>query len=149
MVWFMAAMFVLSMIAMARMQPKAGKPTAAGLEDFSFPSAAERPIQVLAGTRRISGPNVLWYGDLRNSAIKQVQKGLFSSKKTVVGYRYYMGVQLGICHGPDVLLREIKFGDYVAWSGLSSGGPIAIDKLSLFGGDTNGSGGVRNTLSKK
>lgn len=146
MVWFMAAMFVLSMIAMARMQPKAGKPTAAGLEDFSFPSAAERPIQVLAGTRRISGPNVLWYGDLRNSAIKQVQKGLFSSKKTVVGYRYYMGVQLGICHGPDVLLREIKFGDYVAWSGLSSGGPIAIDKLSLFGGDTNGSGGVSGTL---
>lgn len=146
MVWFMAAMFVLSMIAMARMQPKAGKPTAAGLEDFSFPSAAERPIQVLAGTRRISGPNVLWYGDLRNSAIKQVQKGLFSSKKTVVGYRYYMGVQLGICHGPDVLLRELKFGDYVAWSGLSSGGPIAIDKLSLFGGDTNGSGGVSGTL---
>lgn len=80
MVWFMAAMFVLSMIAMARMQPKTEKPTAAGLEDFSFPSAAERPIQVLAGTRRISGPNVLWYGDLRNSAIKQVQKGLFGSK---------------------------------------------------------------------
>ncbi|MDV5387613.1 phage tail protein [Pseudomonas juntendi] len=146
MVWFMAAMFILSMVAMARMQPKAEKPTAAGLEDFSFPSAAERPIQVLAGTRRISGPNVLWYGDLRTSAIKQVQKGLFGSKKTVVGYRYYMGVQLGICHGPDTLLREIRFGDDVAWSGLSSGGPIAIDKPSLFGGDTSGSGGVSGTL---
>lgn len=146
MVWFMAAMFILSMVAMARMQPKAEKPTAAGLEDFSFPSAAERPIQVLAGTRRISGPNVLWYGDLRTSAIKQVQKGLFGSKKTVVGYRYYMGVQLGICHGPDTLLREIRFGDDVAWSGLSSGGPIAIDKPSLFGGDTSGSGGVSGTI---
>ena len=63
MVYFMMAMFVLSMIMVARMQPKTEKPTAAGLEDFSFPSAAERPIQVLAGTRRISGPNVLWYGD--------------------------------------------------------------------------------------
>lgn len=146
MVYFMIALFVLSMVMAARMQPKAKRPTAAGLEDFSFPSAAERPIQVLAGTRRISGPNVLWYGDLRNSAIKQVQKGLFSSKKTVVGYRYFMGVQLGICHGPDVLLREIKFGDDVAWTGLSSGGPIAIDKPSLFGGDTNGSGGVSGTL---
>lgn len=146
MVWFMAAMFVLSMIAMARMQPKMEKPKAAGLEDFSFPSAAERPIQVLAGTRRISGPNVLWYGDLRTSAIKQVQKGLFGSKKTVAGYRYYMGVQLGICHGPDVLLREIKFGDDVAWSGLSSGGPIAINKPALFGGDTSGSGGVSGTI---
>lgn len=146
MVYFMAAMFILSMFVMARMQPKAEKPTAAGLEDFSFPSAAERPVQVLAGTRRISGPNVLWYGDLRNSSIKQVQKGMFGSKKTVVGYRYYMGVQLGICHGPDVMLREIRFGDDVAWSGLSAGGAIAINKPALFGGDENGSGGVSGTL---
>lgn len=146
MVYFMIALFVLSMVMAARMQPKTEKPTAAGLEDFSFPSAAERPIQVLAGTRRISGPNVLWYGDLRNTAIKTVTKGLFSSKKTVTGYRYFMGVQLGICHGPDVQLREIKFGDDVAWSGLSTGGPIQIDKPALFGGDTNGSGGVSGTL---
>jgi hypothetical protein len=146
MVYFMMAMFVLSMIMVARMQPKTEKPTAAGLEDFSFPSAAERPIQVLAGTRRISGPNVLWYGDLRNAAIKTVTKGMFSSKKTVTGYRYYMGVQLGICHGPDVLLREIKFGDDVAWSGLSTGGPIQIDKPALFGGDTNGSGGISGMM---
>lgn len=146
MVYFMIALFVLSMVMAARMQPKTEKPTAAGLEDFSFPSAAERPIQVLAGTRRISGPNVLWYGDLRTSAIKTVTKGMFSSKKTVTGYRYYIGVQLGICHGPDVQLREIKFGDDVAWSGLSTGGPIQIDKPALFGGDTNGSGGVSGIL---
>lgn len=146
MVYFMMAMFVLSMIMVARMQPKTEKPTAAGLEDFSFPSAAERPIQVLAGTRRISGPNVLWYGDLRNAAIKTVTKGMFSSKKVVTGYKYFMGVQLGVCHGPDVLLREIKFGDDIAWSGLSTGGPIQIDKPALFGGDTNGSGGVSGTL---
>jgi len=146
MVYFVIALFVLSMVMAARMQPKTEKPTAAGLEDFSFPSAAERPIQVLAGTRRISGPNVLWYGDLRNTAIKTVTKGMFSSKKTVTGYRYFMGVQLGICHGPDVQLREIKFGDDVAWSGLSMGGPIQIDKPALFGGDTNGSGGVSGTL---
>ncbi|MFJ2711642.1 phage tail protein [Pseudomonas sp. NPDC087346] len=146
MVYFMMAMFVLSMIMVARMQPKTEKPTAAGLEDFSFPSAAERPIQVLAGTRRISGPNVLWYGDLRNTAIKTVTKGMFSSKKTVTGYRYFMGVQLGICHGPDVQLREIKFGDDIAWSGLSTGGPIQINKPALFGGDTNGSGGISGTM---
>lgn len=146
MVYFVIALFVLSMVMAARMQPKTEKPTAAGLEDFSFPSAAERPIQVLAGTRRISGPNVLWYGDLRNTAIKTVTKGMFSSKKTVTGYRYFMGVQLGICHGPDVQLREIKFGDDVAWSGLSTGGAIQIDKPALFGGDTNGSGGISGTM---
>ncbi|AYN11774.1 phage tail protein [Pseudomonas putida] len=146
MIYFVIALFVLSMVMAARMQPKTEKPTAAGLEDFSFPSAAERPIQVLAGTRRISGPNVLWYGDLRNTAIKTVTKGMFSSKKTVTGYRYFMGVQLGICHGPDVQLREIKFGDDVAWSGLSTGGAIQIDKPALFGGDTNGSGGISGTM---
>ncbi|WP_455886914.1 phage tail protein [Pseudomonas rustica] len=146
MVYFMMAMMVLSMYLSIKMQKKPEKPTAAGLEDFSFPSAAERPIQVLAGTRRISGPNVLWYGDLRTTAIKTVTKGMFSSKKTVTGYRYYMGVQLGICHGPDVQLREIKFGDDVAWSGLSAGGPIQIDKPALFGGDTNGSGGISGTM---
>lgn len=146
MVYFMMALMVLSMYLSIKMQKKPEKPTAAGLEDFSFPSAAERPIQVLAGTRRISGPNVLWYGDLRTTAIKTVTKGMFSSKKTVTGYRYYMGVQLGICHGPDVQLREIKFGDDVAWSGLSTGGPIQIDKPALFGGDTNGSGGITGTM---
>lgn len=146
MVYFMMAMMVLSMYLSIKMQKKPEKPTAAGLEDFSFPSAAERPIQVLAGTRRISGPNVLWYGDLRTTAIKTVTKGMFSSKKTVTGYRYYMGVQLGICHGPDAQLREIKFGDDVAWSGLSTGGPIQIDKPALFGGDTNGSGGISGTM---
>ncbi|MFK3941924.1 phage tail protein [Pseudomonas monteilii] len=146
MVYFMMAMMVLSMYLSIKMQKKPEKPTAAGLEDFSFPSAAERPIQVLAGTRRISGPNVLWYGDLRTTAIKTVTKGMFSSKKTVTGYRYYMGVQLGICHGPDVQLREIKFGDDVAWSGLSTGGAIHIDKPALFGGDTNGSGGISGTM---
>lgn len=146
MVYFMMAMMVLSMYLSIKMQKKPEKPTAAGLEDFSFPSAAERPIQVLAGTRRISGPNVLWYGDLRTTAIKTVTKGMFSSKKTVTGYRYFMGIQLGICHGPDVQLREIRFGDDVAWSGLSTGGPIHIDKPALFGGDTNGSGGISGTM---
>lgn len=131
---------------MSRMQPKMKKPEAAGIEDFNFPSAAERPIQLLTGTRRISGPNVLWYGDLHNQAIKQVTKTMFSSKKTVIGYRYFMGIQLGICHGPDVILREVKFGDEVAWSGLSTGGAINIDKPSLFGGDGNGNGGVSGTL---
>lgn len=146
MVYFMMAMMVLSVYLSIKMQKKPEKPTAAGIEDFSFPTAAERPIPVFVGTRRISGPNVLWYGDLLTRAIKTVTKSMFSSKKTVTGYRYYMGVQLGICHGPDVQLREIKFGDDVAWSGLSTGGPIQIDKPALFGGDTNGSGGISGTM---
>lgn len=146
MIWMMAVMFLLSLVMMATMKTKVPSPSAAGLEDFIFPSAAERPVQILAGTRRLSGPNVVWYGDLRSSKIVKKVKGLFSTTKTTVGYRYYMGVQLGICHGQDVILKEVKFGDQVAWSGESVGGAIKIDKPSLFGGDEDGTGGVSGTL---
>nr|EPB94441.1 hypothetical protein L321_18897 [Pseudomonas plecoglossicida NB2011] len=57
-----------------------------------------------------------------------------------------MGVQLGICHGPDVILRGVKIGDKMAWTGTSTGGAISIDKPTLFGGDENGSGGISGTL---
>ncbi|WP_054889832.1 hypothetical protein, partial [Pseudomonas sp. NBRC 111129] len=63
-------MLLLLIVSVALIKTKLVKPKAAGVEDFSFPTAAERPIQVLAGTRRISGPNVLWYGDLKTSPIK-------------------------------------------------------------------------------
>ncbi|WP_372029918.1 phage tail protein [Pseudomonas kurunegalensis] len=146
MIWLMAVTFLLQIVLMATMKTKTPSPSAAGLEDFSFPSAAERPVQILAGTRRLSGPNVLWYGDLRTSKIVKKVKGLFSTTKTTVGYRYHMGIQLGVCHGPDVVLREVKFGDHVAWSGESTGGAISINKPSLFGGDEDGTGGVSGTL---
>ncbi len=146
MIWMMAVMFLLSLVMIATMKTKVPSPSAAGLEEFIFPSAAERPIQILAGTRRLSGPNVVWYGDLRTSRIIKKVKGLFSTTKTTVGYRYHMGVQLGICHGEDVILREVKFGDQVAWNGESSGGAIQINKPTLFGGDEDGTGGVSGTL---
>ena len=144
--WTIAIALLLLIASVALIKTKLSKPKAAGIEDFSFPTAAERPIQVLAGTRRISGPNVLWYGDLKTSPIKKVTKTGFSSKKTTIGYRYHMGVQLGICHGPDVILRGIKVGDKLAWAGTSTGGAISIDKPTLFGGDENGSGGISGTL---
>lgn len=146
MIWLMAVTFLLSFVMMATMKTKVPSPSAAGIEDFSFPSAAERPVQILAGTRRLSGPNVIWYGDLRTSKIVKKVKGLFSTTKTTVGYRYRMGIQLGICHGQDVVLREVKFGDHVAWSGESTGGAISINKPSLFGGDEDGTGGVSGIL---
>ncbi|WP_243055347.1 phage tail protein [Pseudomonas sp. BP01] len=144
--WLMAVTLLLAIISMVVFKPKVPSPSAAGLEDFSFPSAAERPVQILAGTRRLSGPNVVWYGDLGTSKIVKKVKGLFSTTKTTTGYRYRMGIQLGICHGPDVVLREVKFGDHVAWSGESTGGAIQINKPSLFGGDEDGTGGVSGTL---
>jgi len=118
----------------------------AGLEDFTFPTAAERPIQVLYGTRKLGGANVLWYGDLRSKEITKKVKSGFSSKKMTIGYKYFMGVQLGICHGPDVTLKEVWFDDDKAWSGRVSSGSFTINKPDLFGGEESG-GGVQGTVS--
>lgn len=142
----MAAMFVISLIMAVVMAPKPQNQRPAGLEDFELPSAAERPIQVLAGTRRISGPNVLWYGDLRTSRIRKKMKSLFGSKKTTIGHRYYLGMQLGVCHGPNVILKQMDFGKDMVWKGEMTSGTASVNKPNLWGGDEDG-GGVSGWFS--
>ncbi|MCK2116538.1 phage tail protein [Pseudomonas juntendi] len=145
----LAAYFVIMLIMMVvamRMAKTPDNAKAAGIEDFSFPTAAERPVQVLYGTRKLGGSNVLWYGDLSTRAIKQKVKTGFSSKKVTVGYKYYMGVQLGICHGPDVTLKQIWFDDDVAWQGEVQNGSFEINKPELFGGEEK-NGGVSGKVS--
>lgn len=154
--WFYAITFVASLIYMITKKPKVQDAEASGMEDFSFPTAAERPIPAVFGTCLVKGGNVLWYGDLSNRPIIEKTKQLFKTVKQTIGHKYFMGVQMGICHGPDAILREIKFGDDVAWSGISHGdqdydplrqsetGKIQIDKPVLFGGDESG-GGVSGT----
>jgi predicted phage tail protein len=47
-------------------KPKTQAPKAAGLEDFTLPTATEgRPIPVVFGTVLLRGPNVVWAGALR------------------------------------------------------------------------------------
>lgn len=63
-----------------------------------------------------------------------------SSKKAIIGYRYYAGLMLALTHGKKpqrkIKLRTIKVGETVAWSGSQEGsGTINIDKPDLFGGD--------------
>lgn len=77
MVWnFIAQLVVglaLSAISYALSpRPKIDKPKAAGLDAFSLPTAEEgRPIPVVFGTVLITGPNVVWAGDLRVDPIKK------------------------------------------------------------------------------
>jgi hypothetical protein len=45
---------------------------AMSLDDITAPTAEEgREIPVLFGTRDIKGPNVVWYGDLKTTAVKK------------------------------------------------------------------------------
>lgn len=66
------AILVVSAFITAAMIPKPEQPKPAELSDFDAPTAEEgRPIPVVFGTVRVTGPNVLWYGDLYTQAITQ------------------------------------------------------------------------------
>lgn len=67
------------------------------------------------------------------------------SKKQTVGYRYYLGLHMGVCQGPVDALLAILAGDRVAWSGSqTASGPISIDAPELFGGEEK-EGGIQGT----
>lgn len=64
------------------------------------------------------------------------------SKSVTVGYRYYAGMHLALCHGPVDSLNKIVVGERTAWSGsMTSSGQITINQPDLFGGDDR-EGGV-------
>lgn len=66
-------------------------------------------------------------------------------KKQTVGYRYFTGMHLSLCHGPIDKITKIKYGDKVAWQGESAGGQINIDAYELHGGDS-GEGGIQGRV---
>lgn len=66
------------------------------------------------------------------------------SSSTVAGYRYGMGLHMGICLEADALL-EIIAGDRSAWTGLvEESQSIEINAPQLFGGDDR-EGGIKGT----
>lgn len=139
------AVFTL-LSSLLRPKPKIENAKPAGLGDFRFPTATEgRVVPVIWGTVRISGPNVVWYGDYQQQAItEKVKTGLFSSTRVVVGYRYYFGLQMALCHGTIDKLSRVWVGDKLVWStDVLSGGEFEIDEPTLYGGNKLGNGGLQ------
>ena len=69
-----------------------------------------------------------------------------SSKKVTTGYRYYLGVHFGLCHGPVDSLLKIAIGERDAWAGnQTASGSVGIVQADLFGGDKR-EGGVVGIL---
>jgi len=69
--WQYIIVLVISALVSYALAPKPTQPPKPSLEDFDFPTAEEgRPIPVVFGTAWISGPNILWYGDLDTTAIR-------------------------------------------------------------------------------
>ncbi|PSJ60739.1 phage tail protein [Pseudaminobacter soli (ex Li et al. 2025)] len=136
------ASFALNLILTPK--PQDAKP--ASLSDFKAPTADEgREIPVAFGTNDFADPNVVWYGALGTDAIKGPRRYGFFGPRQTLGYKYYLGMHLGLCHGPADELQEIRVGDKVAWKGAFRGGRMGINKENLFGGQDR-EGGISGKL---
>jgi hypothetical protein len=68
------------------------------------------------------------------------------SSKITIGYRYYMGLHMGLNYGEVDEITHIEIGGREAWQGsITSNTTITIDKPDLFGGDES-EGGIQGTL---
>lgn len=145
--WFLVALVVVSFAASLLLmpKPKVENARASSLDDLSFPRATEGdPLPLGFGKFRVKGPNTLWVGDFEAVPIKKKQKtGLFSSKKVIVGYQYYVGIQLGLCIGVTTL-HKIWSAKDVLWSGTANADntSIAVNLPNLYGGKEKGGGFV-------
>ena len=145
-------LFALTTVLQEVLRPKPEFENArpANLGDFRFPTAQEsRPVPLPWGTVKIDGPNVVWYGDLRQTPIRVKQKtGLFSSTRQTVGYRYNIGIQMSLCLGEVGKLLRIWVGDKELWTtGLTGAGTISINEPDFLGGEDLGNGGIVGDFS--
>lgn len=152
MFWFMLLVFALGTVAMELIRPKPNFENArpAGLGDFTFPTATEgRAVPVIWGKVKVTGPNLIWYGNLRTVVIKEkVMTGMFSSTETTKGYKYYIGMHFGVCRGPNVKWHNFLVNEKNALSYPSgilpgdSGYGGTVNNENLLGGQERGSGGM-------
>jgi hypothetical protein len=68
-----------------------------------------------------------------------------SGGEVTTGYRYSLGIHLGVCVGPVDLVTRIYFAEYLAWFGYGDYGTIQITAPSLFGGEER-EGGVEGRV---
>lgn len=68
-----------------------------------------------------------------------------SSKKVTVGYKYYLGIHMVLCHGPVDAITRIEVDNKTAWSGSNTGGQISINAPNLFGGEER-EGGIQGAV---
>ena len=67
------------------------------------------------------------------------------SKKQTIGYQYFIGMHMILCHGPIDCISRIQVDKRTAWEGVEEGGTITVDKPTLFGGEER-EGGVSGVV---
>lgn len=149
--WFLVALFVVSLVATLLLtpSPKFENARASTLDDLRYPRSSEGAVvPLILGRGMMRGPNTAWAGDWEAVPIKKKQKtGLFSSKKVIVGHTYYVGLQLVLGLGPCTLHRIVSDKDEL-WAGTANtdGAAVNINLPNLYGGKEKGGGFVANAL---
>lgn len=67
-------------------------------------------------------------------------------KKQTIGYKYFMGLHMGLCRGPIDSLRQIRVGGKEVWTGNATANTtVQIYRPNVFGGDEQ-EGGIQGPL---
>jgi hypothetical protein len=144
--FFLVALFFVSLVVSVIFtpKPKISNATPGKLSDVNFPRANEGdPVPRIYGTLKFKAPNTIWSGNFKSVAIKKkVKTGLFSSKKQTIGYKYYIGMDLAVCLGPNFTFRRLWAGNYELWNGCLTEceNVIKINLPNLFGGQDKAGG---------
>ncbi len=116
-------------------------------QDVNLPQTdPSRRQPVFWGRVDLRGPHVMDVTEYQAVAIrKKVKKNIFSSKKITIGYRYFMGMQLGVSV-PGATLWKVWMDDREVWSGTAGvaddGIPFSVDLPDFYGGAEFGGGVV-------
>ncbi|RKG29969.1 hypothetical protein D7V21_16720, partial [Acinetobacter guerrae] len=147
--WVQIALFIASLVISYALQPKPQRQKPAAFEDFDFPTVDDGTPQIVVfGDVWLTDWTVIGVGNYRNETIVAKQKGLFGTKKTDAGFRYFMSIHMGLCRAIDDMI-EIKVSDRSIWTGnisSANSSTININQPDMFGGD-KGEGGIQGQLS--
>lgn len=112
---------------------------ASTIEELSFPrSNFGDAIPMVWGTVRQKSPVLLYYGGMIAAPI--------DSNGVTVGYNYHLTMDMAICLGPNVYLREIWAENKQLWIGSAHNEVVTINMPDAFGGPSTG-GGMVGSLS--
>lgn len=150
--WILAAvfgaLFVVTLLLVP--QPRIEQAKAADFGDFDFPRAeAGDPVPYIAGTVRIRGPNLVWYGDYSSHPVYQKRKqGLGNVVHDVIGHNYFVGMHfvLALSRG-TAKLRTIWFGKHKLFVGTLVGGQSTEYKNLTLNGPLQGAGGFEGQFT--
>lgn len=133
--WFAIAIIASILLAVTAIpRNRTEEIKASTIEDLDFPRAEfGDAIPVIYGTVKQKSPVLMWYGGF--------EVGPISQNGVTTGFHHYLGMDLALCLGPNVRLREIWSEQHQVWGpGSAHNELLTINFPNLYGGETQGGG---------